>query len=189
MVKLKVKNVRKANSMKTTGKNITACLVAVLSLTLANGLKADEQANSTANAPAKCNKASGIVGMEVRNQNNERLGRVKDVVFDLNNDRVSYAVITSVRRVFVGENENQPGIGLYTRQLPAVPTGFVEVNAKLLAVPLSALRTSSNGKHLILNADKSKLVAAEGFDKNNWPSVTSPSWGAEPFWQTSEPEK
>ena len=24
---------------------------------------------------------------------------------------------------------------------------------------------------------------APGFDKNNWPAINNPSWGAEPFWQ------
>jgi hypothetical protein len=27
------------------------------------------------------------------------------------------------------------------------------------------------------------LDAATGFDSANWPSVSNPSWGAEPFWQ------
>jgi sporulation protein YlmC with PRC-barrel domain len=117
-------------------------------------------AASIAGTPAEFNRASGIIGMDVRNQNNEHLGRVKDVVFDLNSERVSYAVIATAH------------------------TGFLGMREKLVAVPLSALNTSPNEKHLILNADRSKMMAAAGFDRNNWPGVNNPSWGAEPFWQS-----
>ena len=72
-----------------------------------------------------------------------------------------------------------------------------DLKEKLLAVPLAALTVSSDQKRLVLNADKSKVEAALGFDRNNWPSVSNPSWGAEPFWQkdtdkpgvTDEPPK
>jgi sporulation protein YlmC with PRC-barrel domain len=110
--------------------------------------------------PANCDRATGIVGMEVRNQNNERLGHVKDVVFDLGSERVSYAVIATAH------------------------TGFLGMREKLVAVPVSALSTSANGRDLILNADQAKMQAAAGFDRDHWPDVNSPSWGAEPFWQS-----
>jgi hypothetical protein len=45
------------------------------------------------------------------------------------------------------------------------------MGGKMLAVPLTALTPSSDQKHLILNADKSKVETAMGFDSNNWPSV------------------
>ncbi len=117
------------------------------------------ESQTTEEAPAKFNKASGIVGMEVRNQDNERLGRIKDLVFDLKTERVSYAV------------------------LAAAPKSLLSLKEKLLAVPLSAFTASSDSKHLILNADKSKIEMAEGFDAEHWPSVDNPSWGAEPFWK------
>jgi sporulation protein YlmC with PRC-barrel domain len=184
--------------MKTTGKKITVWTVAVLSLALVHSSKAGElpivqnplqsqlgatgpvyvnrptptalqpytppsnnndQYDMEAGAPAKYDRATGIVGMDVRNQNNENLGHVRDVVFDLDSERVSYAVITT-------------------------HSGFLR-HEKLLAVPLSALNISPNGKHLIMNADRAKMQAAAGLEGNDWPSVISPSWGAEPFWQTN----
>jgi hypothetical protein len=80
-------------------------------------------------------------------------------VFDLQNERVSYAVLSTAPKVTLGINE------------------------KLLAVPLNAFTVSSDEKHLVLNADKAKVEAAMGFDKDNWPSVNNPSWGAQPFWE------
>src|SRR6185503_21158243 len=35
----------------------------------------------------KTNKASGIIGMEVRNKENQKLGEVKDLVMDMNTGR------------------------------------------------------------------------------------------------------
>ena len=150
--------------------------IAVLCLGLTSGARAgdpasdplplhDQEISSDARSgvsmPAKFSRASGIVGMAVRNQIGERLGSVKDVVFDLNTERVSYAVIS-------------------TR-----PKGIFSPAEKLLPVPLNALTASPDGKHLILNAEKSKVEAAVGFDRNHWPAVDSPIWGAEPFWQDS----
>ncbi len=109
------------------------------------------------NQPAKYNKASGLIGMEVCNQKDERLGQIKDVVFDLKSERVSYAVVSS-------------GSGLFL------------LDEKLIAVPLSAFTASSDQKHLILNADQDKFASAMGFPQDKWPRVENPTWGAEPFW-------
>ena len=98
--------------------------------------------------------------MDVRNQNDEHLGHIKDLVIDWKTEQVSYAVISTAPKVLLGIDE------------------------KLLAVPLTALTASGDQKYLILNADKSKVEAAMGFKSDDWPSVSKPSWGAQPFWQT-----
>jgi sporulation protein YlmC with PRC-barrel domain len=121
--------------------------------------EASAEVRLSAGAPTQANKASGLLGMEVRNQNGERLGHIKDLVIDWKTEQVSYAVISA-------SSKAMPGIG-----------------EKLLAVPLAALAISPDQKHLVLDADKSKVQAARGFDRDDWPSVSNPSWGAEPFWQ------
>jgi sporulation protein YlmC with PRC-barrel domain len=118
-------------------------------------------AAGTEGVPAKFNKASGLIGMDVRNQSGEQLGHIKDIVIDLRSEKVSYAVMSTAPKALLGINE------------------------KLLAVPLNAFTISSDEKHLVLNAEKAKVESAAGFDKNNWPAVNNPSWGAEPFWQKS----
>ena len=85
----------------------------------------DPQAASTESrlspgAPTQANRASGLLGMEVRNQKGERLGHVKDLVIDWKTEQVSYAVISAVSTA-------APGID------------------KLLAVPLAALALSRSG--------------------------------------------
>ena len=109
--------------------------------------------------PTRINKARGILGMDVRNQNDEHLGHIKDFVIDWKTEQVSYAVISTAPKAALG------------------------AGGKLLAVPLAALTPSADHKYLILNADKSKVQAASGFSWANWPNVGNPSWGAQPFWQ------
>jgi sporulation protein YlmC with PRC-barrel domain len=121
--------------------------------------EASAEARLSPGAPAQANKASGLLGMEVRNQKGERLGHIKDLVIDWKTEQVSYAVISASSKAMSGIGE------------------------KLLAMPLAALALSADRKHLILDADKSKVQAARGFGRDDWPSVSNPSWGAEPFWQ------
>jgi sporulation protein YlmC with PRC-barrel domain len=106
--------------------------------------------------PARINKASHLVGMKVRNQQNESLGKIKDVVLDLQSGRIAYIVLS---------------------------TGG-PFRSKFVAVPPSAFVPGADEKTLVLNADKSKLTAAAGFNRNNWPNMATPSWGAEPLLPT-----
>ena len=120
------------------------------------------QTKSAEGSLARYNKATGIVGMDVRNHKDERLGEIKDVVFDLNSERVAYAVLA---------------------------TGGIPARQKYLPVPLNAFTPGPDNKYLILRAEKSKVETAMGFERDNWPSVNNPSWGAEPFWEkgTAQP--
>jgi sporulation protein YlmC with PRC-barrel domain len=159
--------------MKKTYTKVIPCVAAVCCLTLGNAFKAvadDDQTKSTTTttttttegAPAKVNKASSFIGMDIKNPAGEQLGHIKDLVFDLKSQRVAYAVMSTAPKALLGINE------------------------KLLAVPLNAFTLSSDEKYLVLNADKAKVEAAAGIEKNNWPSVNNPTFGAEPFWKTSE---
>lgn len=113
---------------------------------------------TTTGTPQSCNKASSLIGMEVRNNNGDKLGDVKDIVLDFQSGKISYVVLDS---------------------------GTI-FNSKLFAVPLSAFNPSPTKDYLVLNADKSKIENAQGFDKNSWPSVSNPDWGASTFWQPNQ---
>jgi sporulation protein YlmC with PRC-barrel domain len=107
----------------------------------------------TSQAPAPVNRASNLIGMTVKNQNQETLGTIKDVVFNLQNGRVAYVVL---------QKDGQTG-----------------PNANI-AVPLTAFTPSADNSALILNADKSKVQSAHGFSSTELPSISSQSYGAEP---------
>jgi len=119
--------------------------------------RSSQTTTSTAMGVKKINKASELIGMDVKNQQGEKLGDIKDVVFDFTSERVGYVVLSADPGALQAE--------------------------KLHAVPLKAFQPSADGTSLILNADKQKLASAEGFAKDSWPNPSNPSWGAQPFWQ------
>ena len=114
--------------------------------------------------PSKANKASSLVGMDVKNPQGESLGKIEDIVINPRTERVAYCVL--------GQRET-----ILSKQ-------------KLLAVPLRAFQPSADGDYLILNANKNNLAEAQGFSKDNWPSVDAQRpWGAQPFWQKNPTER
>jgi hypothetical protein len=54
--------------------------------------------------------------------------------------------------------------------------GFMKVGNKLFAIPWQALRLDAVNKQFVLNADKSVLEKAPGFDKDK-PDLADPTFG------------
>jgi sporulation protein YlmC with PRC-barrel domain len=102
----------------------------------------------------KFNRASKLIGMNVKNAQGQNLGEIQDLVVDMQSGRISYAVL---------------GTG-----------GILGVGEKYMAIPSSAFEYSADGNVLVLNADKAKIDQAPGFTKDNWPDVENPAWGA--YW-------
>ncbi len=145
---------------------VSACAIAVLCSSLAGELRALDQTGRTSGYQdtgkvEKINKASGLIGMEVRNQNDEKLGSIQDLVVDVDSGKVSYAVLDAG--------------GVF--------------KDKLFAIPTSAFRPSGDNKYLILHADKSRMENAKGLEKNAWPTPSGFSSHQldqqEIFWETS----
>ncbi len=103
--------------------------------------------------PAPVNKAGSLIGMKVKNQYNETLGKIKDIVIDLQSGRVAYVVLEKAGRTH-GTGAN-------------------------ISVPLSAFTPSSDSKYLILNANKSQVQSAWGFSRNNYPPMGNPVYSAQ----------
>jgi len=97
------------------------------------------------------NKASKLTGMEVRNKQNEKIGKISDVVIDLKSGRVAYAVLSS--------------------------GGTLGGGGKNVAVPIQALTVEKGKKDLLLNVDKQQLKEAPGFAKNDWPPLNAAETG------------
>lgn len=109
--------------------------------------------------PTKLDKVSGLIGVEVRDMQGEKLGDIDDIVIDFEEGKVSYLVMAS--------------------------GGILGVGEKKLAVPIKAFSVSTDkdgdDAHLVLRADKDSISRAEGIG-DNWPSTRNPSFGALPFW-------
>jgi sporulation protein YlmC with PRC-barrel domain len=106
-------------------------------------------------------RASQIKGMDVRNDANENLGSVDELVIDVTKGHVKYVAL-SFGSWFTGGN-------------------------KLFAVPLSSLTlTHANDKtFFIAHVSQDTLKNAPGFDKNNWPNTADPNWakGIDTYYQ------
>jgi sporulation protein YlmC with PRC-barrel domain len=95
-------------------------------------------------------RAHDLLNKNVRNPQNENLGKIEDLVLELKSGRVHYAVLEA--------------------------GGFLGVGDKLFAVPLSAFTASPDGKDYVAQASKDQLKNAKGFDKNSWPTTASRDW-------------
>jgi len=109
-------------------------------------------------------RASKLIGLNVRNHNNEKLGTVEDFVVNVDNGKVNYAAL---------------GVG-----------GLFGLGEKMFAIPFNAMTFvhDKNEMHFVINMSKEKLQAAPGFDKNNWPDFADPNWAQqiENYYQASE---
>jgi len=97
-------------------------------------------------------RASKIKGMDVRNNANEHLGSIDEIVIDVAKGHVEYLAL-SFGSVFTGGN-------------------------KLFAVPLSSctLNHANDKTFITLHVSQEQLRNAPGFDKNNWPDMANPNW-------------
>jgi CheY-like chemotaxis protein/sporulation protein YlmC with PRC-barrel domain len=153
-------------------------LVAIVaSLALKNG-EARLQEKCSAGLPAREKEVDMITGKNprvlsssticsdrVKNAAGEDLGKIEDLMIDLDSGRIAYAVLSF--------------------------GGFLKMGNKLFAVPWQALTVDTVQKVLVLNVDKTVLERAPGFDKENWPDMADPTFGRSiykhygyrPYWE------
>ena len=109
--------------------------------------------------------SSSICKDSVRNAAGENLGKIEDLMIDLNTGRIAFAVLSF--------------------------GGFLKMGNKLFAIPWEALKIDAVKKEFILNANKNQLEQATGFDKDNWPDMADPTFGStlyhhygfKPYWE------
>jgi sporulation protein YlmC with PRC-barrel domain len=157
--------------MMKTGRTLIATgTLAVVSWTLVStGLSEDTDKNKTGiarerisdaaasvNAPLlRFNKASELLGMNVKNRQNEKIGEVKDLIVDLHSGHIAYAVVSS--------------------------GGILGIGDKLVAVPARSFEYSETDKKLVLNVDKQILADAPRFEKDRWPDISDVRWNTEVY--------
>lgn len=94
--------------------------------------------------------ADTLIGEDVYNPKGEDLGDIKEIMLDMNNGRIAYAVLSF--------------------------GGFLGMGDKLFAVPWNALALDTENKRFILDVEKDRLESAPGFDKDDWPDMADPTW-------------
>ena len=105
--------------------------------------------------PGCAKKASDLIGMEVKNNQNEKLGKVNDLVVDVESGRIVYVILST--------------------------GGFIGVGDTLHAVPSGALHHDVASKTLQLDADKAKLTAAPKFEMAKWAECCNSNQVAEVY--------
>ena len=91
-------------------------------------------------------KASDVIGMEVQNYQNEKLGKVNDLAVDVESGRIVQMILST--------------------------GGFLSMGNTLTAVPPGALHHDVANKVLHLDASKEKFNTAPRFDTSKWDEGT-----------------
>lgn len=95
--------------------------------------------------------ASTLNGDDVYNTKGEKLGSIKELMLDIDNGSVGYAVLSF--------------------------GGFLSLGEKLFAVPWGALKVDTENKRFILDTNEERLKNAPGFNTDNWPNMADATWG------------
>ena len=105
------------------------------------------------NDPLKYLAVSSLIGDSIFNPAGETLGKIKDIMIDITEAKITYVVIEF--------------------------GGFLGMNQKYFAVPMQALAIAKEHKNaFILNETKESLKRYPGFDKDHWPDTNSHMEGA-----------
>lgn len=96
--------------------------------------------------------ASSITGDEVCNMQDEKLGKIHDLMLDLSDGKIRYAVLAA--------------------------GGFLGMGERFFAIPWKALTLNREDKNFMLDVDVERLKNAPGFDKDQWPNMADPSWNS-----------
>lgn len=94
--------------------------------------------------------ANEIIGKKVTNAQNEDLGKVQDIVINVDAGTAPYAVIAT--------------------------GGVLGANRSKIAVPLNSLRCSADGKELVMTATKEQLQSASKTATGTWAPVAESDW-------------
>lgn len=106
-------------------------------------------------APPNSLSATTLIGDRVINGAGEELGKLEEIMIDLDSGRVAYLVLSF--------------------------GGFLGIGDKLFAIPWEAIRVDTERKALILNVQRETLEHAPGFDKHNWPDNADRTWLAKVY--------
>ena len=96
-----------------------------------------------------------IIGSKVINVKGETLGKIENLVVDIDTGRILYAVLES--------------------------GGFLGIGDKLFPVPWRSLAALPSEGIFFLNQSKEQMEKAPAFDKKNLPDMADMRWGANVF--------
>ena len=110
--------------------------------------------------------ASTLDGDKILSTDGEEVGKVKDIMLDVQAGRIAYVVMSC--------------------------GGFLGIGDKLLAIPWNAMTLDTTRTCFLVALSSEKIKNAPGFDKQHWPSMADATWatsvhqyyGREPYWRS-----
>lgn len=97
--------------------------------------------------------SSSLTDDDVVNSAGEKLGHIEDLMIDVTQGHIRYAVLSF--------------------------GGILGLGSKLFAVPWRALRVDTDNECFILDVVKERLENAPGFDKDDWPNMANSAWATQ----------
>lgn len=91
--------------------------------------------------------AGTLIGDKVVNGTGEKLGKVEELMIDIENGGVAYAVLSF--------------------------GGFLGMGDKLFAMPWNKVTVDETNHQLVVDVPKERLEKAPGFDKDHWPDFSN----------------
>jgi sporulation protein YlmC with PRC-barrel domain len=95
-------------------------------------------------------KASSLIGMHVRNDSGDRLGKLQDIIVNLESHSAPFAIVES--------------------------GGALGIGGTRIAVPLSDFKWSSEPKQLLLTTTKEEFQSASSAPTGGWMVVSGEDW-------------
>jgi len=112
--------------------------------------------NPNVNRRLKVLSASSIMADKVENLAGEKIGKIKDLMIDLDSGKIEYVVVEV--------------------------SGFLGINDKLFAIPFPAFKVNPAKQDFKLDIKKEFLAKAPGFDKDHWPETDSHFFEVQGHW-------
>ena len=108
------------------------------------------------NLPLKCLTATSIIGDKVHNKADEPLGKIKDIMLNVQTGTIEYYIIEF--------------------------GGFLGIGEKFFAIPFSLLTVDPEKQLFIFDQPREMLEKAPGFDKEHWPDTNLHYYEADERW-------
>jgi sporulation protein YlmC with PRC-barrel domain len=103
-----------------------------------------------ANAPVRRLTASSIIGDKIENLQGEDLGKIDNLMINIETGQIEYAVLEF--------------------------GSFLGMGGKLFAIPYPQLYLNSDKECFILDREREAFKNMPGFDKNHWPDTNDHSY-------------
>jgi sporulation protein YlmC with PRC-barrel domain len=112
--------------------------------------------------------AATLDGNKVMSSDGEHVGKISDIMLDVRNGRIAYAVLSE--------------------------GGFLGMGSNLHAIPWSALTLDTDEKCFFVDITAQRLKDDPGFNKDHWPTMADAKWGEsmhsyynrQPYWSATE---